>query len=513
MPAPQITALPDPPSRQDPTNFAVKGDAFLGALPTFATEANALATQVNERVDAAFAAGLESAATNAATTVTKAAEARASELAAAGYANQAMLLSLGVETLRPSIKPSLLLDFARAQVVPPSVTFTRASTATRVGPSGLIETVGINVPRLDYDPITRACLGLLVEEQRANIALRSEEFDNASWAKIESTVTANATQAPDGLTTADKVIPSTAALRHAVRVSLGVTLQSYSFSVFAKAAEYSTICLSLTNNGANKGATIDLVNGVALARPANAPYTDTLVPKIERFPGGWFRITVTSSPGVVGSWVFNYDVLPNSADFNSSGDGTSGLFIWGAQIEAGSSSTSYIQTTTAGVTRAADLASVNALSPWYRADEGTLFVEALVIQEQQSVLLVALDDSATPLDNFQYINRGLNGTGGLGANIGALHRVSTLNQSVLNSGVSVSNAIVKAANAIKKDDFALSVNGSVPVLDTSGEIFIPNRLLLGRLGNNTAFLNGRICSIKYFPKRLLNSEIQASTTL
>lgn len=66
-----ITPLPTPPSRNDPTNFAARGDAFLGALPTFATEANALAVDVN--ADAVSAAAAEVAATAAASAATAAA--------------------------------------------------------------------------------------------------------------------------------------------------------------------------------------------------------------------------------------------------------------------------------------------------------------------------------------------------------------------------------------------------------------------------------------------------------
>lgn len=95
-----ITALPTPPSRSDPATFAARGDAFLGALPTFVTEANALQTDVNAKQAAAAVSANAAqadrilcddatAAVAAQSPVTNAAAAAASALAAAAYASTA----------------------------------------------------------------------------------------------------------------------------------------------------------------------------------------------------------------------------------------------------------------------------------------------------------------------------------------------------------------------------------------------------------------------------------------
>lgn len=101
--------------------------------------------------------------------------------------------------------PSLDLDFTKitAETWDNRVTFSRGSTATRVGPTGLIETVASGVPRIDYDPVTLACRGLLIEEQRSNRLSWSEDFSNAVWVKTNATVTANAVASPSGATDAD----------------------------------------------------------------------------------------------------------------------------------------------------------------------------------------------------------------------------------------------------------------------------------------------------------------------
>lgn len=504
MPVPQITVLPDPPSRQDPTNFAVKGDAFLGALPDFATEANALATQVNERVDAAFDAGLEGAATNAATTVTKAAEARASELAAAGFANEAMLLSLGVETLRPSIKPSLLLDFARAQVVPPSVTFTRASTATRVGPSGLIETVGINVPRLDYDPITRACLGLLVEEQRRNLLLRSEEFDNASWIKADTTVSPNVTVAPNGLSVADKLISTASSAIH--NLTFNVTPgPTFSFSVFVKKSEYNFCTLILSGSAIRSTRTFNLTTG-EITNPFNSAST-FISAKAEPFQNGWFRLTLSSTSAnfTQARIALAQDAVSSHSESGQTftGDGASGIFIWGAQIEAGSFYTSYIPTTTASVTRAPDLATLPSIAPWFRTDEGTLFVEASTFRTFGSAFSFQIDSGA---DTNRLV---LNTSGNRGDSL-----IDGVNVAPLIGAIQPANTNIKSAYAYRLNDYGYSFNGTPAITDTSADV--PQNLTTARVGSRVGGgepLSGLIRQIKYFPQRLTNAQLQALTSL
>jgi len=89
------------------------------------------------------------------------------------------------------------------------VTFTRASGGTRFNSSGVLETVASDVPRFDHDPVTLAPRGLLIEGARTNLVQFSEEMDNAYWTKAQSSVTANATAAPSGATTADNWIPTT----------------------------------------------------------------------------------------------------------------------------------------------------------------------------------------------------------------------------------------------------------------------------------------------------------------
>lgn len=98
-----ISALPDPPSRQDPVNFASKGDALLGALPDFVDEANAMSTELNLKYDAAMAAGLANAATNAATAAAALASVQAIAGSGAGPLSITTLAVSGASTLTGNV--------------------------------------------------------------------------------------------------------------------------------------------------------------------------------------------------------------------------------------------------------------------------------------------------------------------------------------------------------------------------------------------------------------------------
>ena len=114
------------------------------------------------------------------------------------------------------------------------LTFTRASTATRVNSSGLIESVASGVPRIDY---LNGCGQLLLEPQRTNVILRSQEFDNVSWAKVNTNVSANLTTSPDGTVNADKIIATSVSSTHSIYQPFGTIGDSAMISGFIKKHE------------------------------------------------------------------------------------------------------------------------------------------------------------------------------------------------------------------------------------------------------------------------------------
>lgn len=230
----------------------------------------------------------------------------------------------------------------------------RATTATYVGSDGLIKTAGINEVRFDYT--NGSCPSILVEPQRTNLLLRSEEFDNASWGKTNTTITANQTAAPDGNITADKLIESATSGNHFVRTSLSFSgvIGSYSITVFAKSNGRNLMVREYNQTGF--GAKFDLQNGTIISL-IGAGTTAS----IKDLGDGWYRCSTTVIFTNSVNAVIQFSLLNGSTD-NYIGDGVSGAYLWGAQLEAGSNATSYIPTVASAVTRNADVISKTGLS-------------------------------------------------------------------------------------------------------------------------------------------------------
>lgn len=244
------------------------------------------------------------------------------------------------------------------------MTFSRTGdTATRVNSAGFIETVLANKPRLDYTNVT--CPKLLIEAQRTNIVLRSQEIDNASWTKSNTTVTANAIASPDGTTNADKLVESATTSSHLIFQSFTLsTSTDYTVSVYLKAGERTRCNIRLTTFAGAQDSAVNLTTGTV----DNGTLTNV--------GNGWFRFTRTlnSSTGA-GSPLISVSLANSSGVTSYLGDGTSGLYVWGAQVEQGSFVSSYIPTTTASVTRNADQCYDDTATNLIGQTEGTIFID------------------------------------------------------------------------------------------------------------------------------------------
>jgi hypothetical protein len=234
------------------------------------------------------------------------------------------------------------------------LTFTRASTATRVNEDGLIESVATGVPRIDFTG--GGCGKLLLEPQRTNLILHSEDFTNAVWTKISTTISANSTTSPTGAVNASTIVSTIGVSEQYIDIgALSVTSgSSYTLSAFVKKKDYDFFLLRFTGVGGAfvaSNAFFNINNGTLGTIDAG------IVATITSYGNGWYRCTAkinasaTTASGKVRLQLASSD--------NSSlvvGNGTSGSFIWGADFEAGSYPTSYIPTTTTAVTRVADAA-------------------------------------------------------------------------------------------------------------------------------------------------------------
>jgi len=244
------------------------------------------------------------------------------------------------------------------------LTFTRASTATRVNESGLIESVATGVPRIDYTG--GGCGKLLLEPQRTNSQIYSQDFTNATYIKDAGiTVTSTNNTSPSGALDATKI-----SVTNSGRIYSNVASNTWCTSVFLKAGTFAYFELA--------GKKIDLNLGTMVGGT------------IEDYGNGWYRVTgiaTTTRP-------FQIIAYPNSsyATHTTSGD----YFIWCVQSELSATyPTSYIPTTSTAVTRVADSASKSGISSLIGQTEGTIYLEGDIQKHNESGFYVTISNGAT----------------------------------------------------------------------------------------------------------------------
>jgi hypothetical protein len=414
------------------------------------------------------------------------------------------------EPAAPTIRPSLLLDFANSKSLDPRITFTRASTATRVNEKGLIEVVASGAPRFDHDTVTGECKGLLIEEQRVNLLTYSEQFDNAAWVKNNVTVTANAITAPDGSLTADKLVEGTASNTTSTLTNTQVlTNVIHTVSCFAKAGEQSQICLSWWDGAVNRGRYFDLSAGTVGGELGSAT-TATITP----VGNGWYRCMVTGVTASNAGSAAGYSIRTAvNGSINYTGNGASGLYLFGAQLETGSFATSYIPTTGSQATRLSDSAQITGtdFSSWYRQDEGSFAVKFT----ERTGLNVAGQSYRHVLQSINPVNANQNSI--FVGNDGAFNAITFKDggyTSVLGGYANSGNPSLMTYG-YKTDNFAASKDGSTCSTDSLGAV--PTDITELHIGSTSTklsldALNGHISKLAYYPKRLSNLELQALST-
>lgn len=379
---------------------------------------------------------------------------------------------------------SLSLDFTSGnQTLDSRITFTRASTATRTNSSGVIESVSINGARFDYDPVTLAPKGLLIEEQRTNLLLYSEELDTGWTNGTGATWQYSAGVSPAGTTTALGVD----GLSGTVIISSGTTLYragttvsgsaAYTFSVYVrtKTGTANNVVLRLNETGGNN--------------TVSSTFTVTTA---------WTRISlsVTTAAGATAM-----------STLVGTSSGTASLYIWGAQLEAGAFATSYIPTVASQVTRSADLAVMTGtnFSSWYNDSEGTFFAEVTPMSSDFLANRNIFIASANNTNNFvglRYISSG--SQIGLGCTVGGTAQAS------LSTGSVTAGATYKVAGAFKANDFAISRNGATVVTDTSGTIPTITQIEIGSLVSVSTG-SQLIKRLAFYKTRLTNDQLRSIT--
>jgi hypothetical protein len=402
--------------------------------------------------------------------------------------------------------PALVLDFLTTTSLDSRITFTRASTATFVGSNGLIQSAAINAPRFDYDPVTLAAKGLLIEEQRTNLVTYSEQFNDASWTKTNATITANATTSPDGTTNADTLVENTALGTHDFRRNISASASTaYTQSIFLKAAGRTRGQMQMFGNGGGTTVTFNLTTVTATAAGSYGGWTGASA-TITNYGNGWYRITSTATTNV-GLTVLTYATFLENAAGSASytGDGVSGMHLYGAQFEAGAFATSYIPTVAATVIRSADVAAMTGtnFSDWYNQNAGTF-----VASFQNVVDTVGGGKSVFSVNDGTNNNR-----------IAMITTSALVEGRIVVGGVATNpaqraitaNAVAKSAIGAEAGSAAQFTNGVLNSVVAPSTLPTVNRLEIGANLTST-FLNGHIRAISYYNTRLLNSQLQTLAT-
>jgi hypothetical protein len=405
---------------------------------------------------------------------------------------------------------------------------TRAlDTATRVNASGNIEVVASGIPRLDYYTSggTAGCPALLVEPSAQNVVVQSQNWLASGWRSDVSgnvtTVSATTgTLDPLGTNTANAISPTSGNLGHFKVGSDGTINYTsgtiYTFSAFFKqgtgsAGRYVQLTSPAAPFTQQFYANFDLQLGT-IAATGSVSADSNRAASIQNFGNGWYRCRVTATcNGTFTSVGLVASLITASGDTRSpsfAGTTTDILYGWGAQTETGSVATSYIPTTTAAVTRNADVISLSgAVSGCIGQTEGTIYAEFIntFSSSYNDGLLIRV---------FADANNEVFGRKEAASNRYTFRwRANSQNTTFTN--VNVPDGVNKVALAYKSGDTALFLNG-VQVGSTSTDVRAfsvnPTTVALGSNGGAGQFFNDRIRAAALYTTRLTNAELAALTS-
>jgi hypothetical protein len=411
-------------------------------------------------------------------------------------------------TATERILPKLALDFTTASL-DPRVTFTRAgNTATVVNSTGDVVLINADLPRFDFNSLTLACKGLLIEESRTNLFTYSEDFSDVFWIKtgmlaFGSGSVVDAITSPDGTINADLLTENTSAGNHVIATNLSFNFVSgtaYTQSYFVKANGRTKFQTTFRSNWfGTTGINFDLTAKTATLLSGSTASTSGT---ITEFKNGWFGITHTATATATGSSpsdTFLYFADATGA-ISYTGNGTSGAYVWGAQLEVGAFATSYIPTVASQVTRNADVATMTGtnFSDWYSAGAGGVVVRVLPSTVSGTRPALQFDDATA--DEVIALR-------GETTNPELVIVDGGSPQAQIDAGTIAANTAYNLGAAWNTDNCAAAVNGGAAVTDTSATIPTVTQARLG--SNGTDYLNGQIQTVRYWPQRIINAEVQA----
>ncbi len=346
------------------------------------------------------------------------------------------------------------------------------------------------------------CGSWLLEPQSTNLVTYSEDFSDASWSKVNSSVVSGFTS-PDGLSSAYSLIEDTSLGQHKVDPqNLSLTSGTlYTSSVFAKKGSRDILQMIWSGVFAADRVNFDLTNGTTYGGSAATG-------KIESFGNGWYRCSITQAAGANGlgrCQILLQDSLSASRFASYQGNGSGNINIWGAMAEAQSYSTSYIPTNGAASTRLQDIANNSGNATLINSTEGVLYVEAIAIDPDFANVISLSDGTNT---NRIALTLPQNAS-----NINAFSSVNGVkidNNILHDSSVNSKYAIVWNGNSFK-----VFVNGIKKVDNTMSGSFSANALTNVRFDRGDGGLNfhGKTKAVVVYKEALTDEQLTCLTTI
>ena len=426
----------------------------------------------------------------------------------------------------PTIRPTLDLNFAAVKKLDPRITFYgRTAPASYVDEYGVVQIVGINVPRFDHDPVTRESKGLLLEPNCANWIKYGIDLSGTGWTVNNVTNTlASTVVAPDGTTgSVWECKENSSTNYHATYYSANIPAtnnQYYTVSSWVKKGpNYRTD----VNSGRFKLYCSRGTGSVAYVSldptfTSIAEHSNTTSRSLTQYPNGWLRVTYTFQCNQTASNVVPHWLHGNGGSY--AGNGSSSVYIWGCQFEQLIYPTTYIHTDGAIVYRGTETCLIDGtdFSDFYNTEESSLYVEGNIhvptsYAGQYNIIHIGDSNNdghgifreSGSKDAWYHLRSGGNTPSG-----------GNLNPSGYGDwGDGQSEA--KIAIAFKSGDQAISVNGGNQVTATVSSNYPSaniSKMWIGSTGTGGAqTFSGTISRIIYYPKQLTDAQLNTLTAV
>lgn len=387
-------------------------------------------------------------------------------------------------------------------VTPPMVDFQRDGKATSVSELGYVREVPAGVLRDDYAPLNGRYLGKLMETGRTNLCRRSAEFNDSAWVKSRSSVSGS-TAGPDGEAGSGLklVEDSTAGNTHYLYQNVAIAADTeHTFSVFLKKGERDSAYIQMSKGSDKFHVRVNLDAGT-LGEPGTSGAATVRRSALENLGRGWHRLVLTGKINAASTDMDCRIMLDTGTTSSYDGDGSSGFYVWGAQLEAGAFATSYIPTAASTVARPDDEVTVDLDLFGFNPEQGTMYLHT------------NLPAGLSGYPNLFYVNNGSSSEqhkiflNPEAMKLYAQTKAGGSSQNTLGSGEMSFPLEAKACYAYAPDDFAVSYCGADPVVDTAGTL--PSGLTSMALGNG---LVQRVRQVAFFPRRLGNGLLKALAT-